>query len=173
MKRSLVIILILVLSACPLILGAQGTRREKDLAKQENIQVVKDAIEDGNFKLVFNWAIPASGKNISLSTEYVMKVMQDSVSAHLPFFGRAYSLPYGGDGGIQFDTKAKDFESVYIDKGRKSRYEFSFGAQAERDYYSVRLQVYPEGNAYMTVLSNNRATISYRGYLKPVEKKEK
>jgi hypothetical protein len=74
---------------------------------------------------------PATGRNINLTTTYVIRLAADTVIADLPYFGRAYVAPMNpSDGGIHFTstkfsytTKEKRWLGYYDTAGRYSRRE--------------------------------------------------
>ena len=85
----------------------------------------------------------------------------------MPFFGRAYRADYGGDGGIKFEGKPKEFKIVTRKKGKG--YEINTAVSGSRDYFQLNLLVSPEGSATLTITSNDRSSISYYGEIKKPE----
>ncbi len=93
----------------------------------------------------------------------------DLIKSYLPFFGRGYSgIAYGGDNGMDFEGKPK----VYTIEKTKKAYVIKAEVKGERDSYSIILSVYFEGNAYLSVNSNNRSSISYDGSIEAIKKKK-
>jgi hypothetical protein len=78
----------------------------------------------------------------------------------MPFFGRAYAgAGYGGDGGLKFKEKPGTFT---IEKNKKE-YTVTAVVKGDNDTYKISLSVGFEGNARLTINSNNRSSISYNG----------
>ena len=53
-------------------------------------------IENGRFTIEVDRALPMGGRTVHLTTPYSLEMRGDSAISYLPYFGRAYSLPYGG-----------------------------------------------------------------------------
>jgi len=82
--------------------GAQ----EKDPAK------VKAMVESKNFVFVADYVNPQSMRSRSLTTsDYDLTIKPGEVISYLPYFGRAYSAPIDGEGGIKFTSKEFDRNS--------------------------------------------------------------
>ena len=97
-------------------------------------------------------------------------VITDSVAkGTLPFFGRAYSLPYGEGGGIEFDGVMKD-QSLKIEHKKKRKILiYRFSITAKNDTYQISMEISGGGNCSVNLNSNNRAQISYSGTVSPVK----
>ena len=65
--------------------------REEQKAKE-----IKEMIENGRFTIEVDRALPMGGRTVHLTTPYSLEMRGDSAISYLPYFGRAYSLPYGG-----------------------------------------------------------------------------
>jgi len=85
----------------------------------------------------------------------------------MPFFGRAYRADYGGDGGIKFEGKPKEFKIVTRKKGKG--YEINTAVSGSRDYFQLNLLVSPEGSATLTITSNDHSSITYYEEIKKPE----
>ena len=68
--------------------------REEQKAKE-----IKEMIENGRFTIEVDRALPMGGRTVHLTTPYSLEMRGDSAISYLPYFGRAYSLPYGGGTG--------------------------------------------------------------------------
>ena len=88
--------------------------------------------------------------------------------SRLPFFGRAYSIPYGGGDGLMFEAKLKDYTCR---DGKRGRKEIGFTADTDEDHFEFRLTVFPDGSSSVSVVSTNRQQISYGGTLSKIKKK--
>lgn len=129
------------------------------------------ALERREFKFEATWANPMSSRSVNLSSGYTLVVDGTQARASLPFFGRAYSVPYNGDGGISFDMEEmEDYESEQVRKRKSSKTEITFKVRASGDLFHFRLEVFAGGEASLSVNSANRSPISYRGNVVPLEK---
>jgi hypothetical protein len=146
---------------------AQSTKKEKQAAK---VAAVKKMIDDGNYVFEANIAYPERGGSRQLTSEYDLKVVKDSVTAFLPYFGQAYMAPNPGEteGGIKFTST--NFN--YTTKQRKNgNWEISIKPKDKnvldwRDVQQLRLDVSEDGYANLQVISTSRDPISFSGYLK-------
>jgi hypothetical protein len=78
----------------------------------------------------------------------------------MPYFGRAYSgAGYGGDAGLKFAGKPEKYTVVK----EKKNYQINVEVKSDNDTYKLSLSIGFEGSATLTVISNNRSTISYNG----------
>jgi hypothetical protein len=109
--------------------------------------------------------------HVSLATNRGELFFRDTiVDGHLPFFGRAYSLPYGEGGGFAFTKNRLDKPVVKVVKKRKRQHvEFSCSVTTAGDVITFHLEAHENGSCTLHVTSNNRASISYGGHLTPIE----
>jgi hypothetical protein len=80
--------------------------REEQKAKE-----IKEMIENGRFTIEVDRALPMGGRTVHLTTPYSLEMRGDSAISYLPYFGRAYSLPYGGGDGMRFEESITDYQS--------------------------------------------------------------
>jgi hypothetical protein len=108
--------------------------------------------------------------HVSLATNRGELFIRDSVvTGHLPFFGRAYSLPYGEGGGFKMENARIVKESVkVVQKRKKQHVEFAFSVATGGDVLSIFIEAHANGACSIRVNSNNRASISYGGILSPI-----
>lgn len=136
--------------------------------KQDKAQQVKELIDSGNFVIEVNRAFPMSGRSVNLTSLYTIELKGDSVQSHLPYYGRAYSIPYGGGDGLRFDKQITEYQVSY---DKKSTATINFNSRSEDDNFKFSLKVYPNASATVFVQPTNRQSISYHGDL-ILEKKE-
>jgi hypothetical protein len=86
----------------------------------------------------------------------------------MPFFGRAYSGAYGGDGGIEFDAAPEEFSI----ESKKDNHIVSVVVKGKNDTYRLILTVTTSGSASLSINSNNRSSISYQGSIAATNNKE-
>ena len=104
-------------------------------------------------------AHPTGGAPINLSSPYSLKVNGDTVVSYLPFFGRAYSVPYGGGKGLNFTGKVISYET----SRNKKEYNIKMGVDSDEDQYIYYIDVYENGRAVILVASKNRSNITFYG----------
>lgn len=145
----------------------RGQDIEKEPGKEKQTELL---LERREFVFRANRALPSGGSSIDLTTNpnYV-KFSPDHVESYMPFFGRAYSGVGFGDTGLHFEGKPEDF---IVEKKRRN-YQVSATVRGERDIFRLFLTVTPKGDANLTITSNNRESISYRGGIgSPVRNEE-
>lgn len=160
----------LALSAIPVSLSAQS-KTEK---KQERAQMVKERMEAKDFEIEVRSALTQGGHSIQLSPYYSLTVRNDSVFSYLPYYGRAYSIPYGGGEGLNFEAEVLDYEQKL---GKKGNYEIEFSARTREDYYTFHVDVYDNGASNIRVNMQRKQSIDFIGDLvteekEPVSRKE-
>ena len=101
------------------------------------------------------------GPSRHLTSNYSVEIRNDSVFSYLPYFGIAYSAPYGGRGkGLIFDEKITDHKLIFDKKGTAN---ISFRTRTEEDSYIYWIKVFTSGSADVRVTPNNKQSISYYG----------
>jgi len=163
----------------------------KDQSSPEAIAALDKMIQNQQFQIDANWAQPmasqglnsianagllpfgstASRIDISGSGGY-LRMVGDSVEADLPFFGERQLGGFYNQNkaGIKFEGIPKDF-SVSPNK-KDSGKTMRFNISNESENYQVIAQLYPNGNARLTVSSSHRTNIWYQGDLSEYQKKE-
>lgn len=156
-----------------LFLGLTGFRQtdKKEVKAKQRLEMAQ-LIESRHFQFVAMSANSNLGNFNNLTSNYVMVFDSLRVKAHLPYFGRAYSVPYGGgNGGVQFDLKATKMDCVYNE--RKKMYQISVELKDSEDSYTIFLNAGLDGFATLKIDFVNRQGISYYGIIKKIESPEK
>ena len=160
-KKQIFMLLLALLVGIPT-LSAQSKKEKKEQKKE----AVKKLIE--NYKIDVNTAMPMRGRSIPLTSSYSLEIRNDSVISYLPYYGRAYSIPYGGGDGLNFKAVLKEY-SMKMDK--KGNAVIEFIARNPEDRYEYRVKVFPNGSASIDVNMQNRQSISFQGELYIKEEK--
>ncbi|MBB2146627.1 DUF4251 domain-containing protein [Pedobacter sp. LMG 31464] len=144
-------------------------------------------VEDKNYVFVATTAIPtnitdinnilrkmpgnAGGGSISLSgSSYDVRVTNDSVVVYLPYYGRAYSAsPNSDENGYKFTTKKFTYD---VKKTKKGGWDVNVNTKDVKDNVRMILNITSAGYATLNVMSNNKQSIIYNGYLSENKKKE-
>ena len=162
-KKQIFMLLLALLVGIPT-LSAQSKKEKKEQKKE----AVKKLIESENYKIDVNTAMPMRGLSIPLTSSYSLEIRNDSVISYLPYYGRAYSIPYGGGDGLNFKAVLKEY-SMKMDK--KGNAVIEFIARNPEDRYEYRIKVFPNGSASIDVNMQNRQSISFQGELYIKEEK--
>lgn len=141
-------------------------KQERELQKQKEIQALIDA---KNFVFDAEKAYPQSGRMINLDyNTYTLKFNADNVVCDLPFFGRAFNVGYGSDGGIKFEGKPEKI--IVENKGKK--YTIKTTVSGKNDVYDLLFTIFYDGGTTVNINSNNRASISYDGRIRTPKETE-
>ena len=151
---------------------AQSKKELKKEEQKEDYQKTKDLIDNKDFVFEADWATSYKGKRINIAGDrYTLMVKLDSSIAILPFYGRSYSgSSYGGDGGIKFNIEDVSYDIEHNDKKTKTKIKYEVKHKSEN--YDIILTVYSNGNANLSVSSNNRSTMTYDGKITQNKEKE-
>ncbi len=159
MKYSIILVfLALSLSACS---TQNQVKSEKDHAL---IQQVNEKVQAKDFAIEVNAANPMRGKTIFLSSGYDLIIRNDSAIAYLPYYGRAYSVPYGGDGGIKFQEKMKEYSAT--PKKNDGEWSVKFKIDVPGYNYMISMDIFSNGKSTINVNSDQRESISFSGEMK-------
>lgn len=156
MKTSKLILwgLICMIAAMP----AFAQSRSEKKARIE--RAVKEAVDAKTYEINVDRMHPIKGGSRTLTTNYSLKVRNDSVYSYLPYFGVAYSVPYGGGKGMIFNEPLTDYTTKKLKKGKV---QVAFQTRSEGDNYEYSLTIYPNGSTTINVQTTNRQSISYTG----------
>jgi len=81
-------------------------KKSKQELQLEQAEKVQRLIEAQDYKFVAQQALPMSSKSIYLTSEYHLRVSNDTIIAYLPYYGRAYVAPMdASEGGIKFESR--------------------------------------------------------------------
>lgn len=108
-RKQILMLLLVMLAGIPT-LSAQ-TKKEK---KEQKKEAVRQLIVSEDYKIDVNTAMPMRGRSIPLTSQYSLQIRNDSVFSYLPYYGRAYSVPYGGGSGLIFNAPSKNTRWIWI-----------------------------------------------------------
>lgn len=138
------------------------TPEEKAAKKLRKAQAVVSAIDSRKFKVEFTYMKPFRGPNRHLSGGYEIRVSGDTLYSYLPYFGEAYSVPYGGGKGLNWDAPLTGYEVL---EGKRGSYIINMTAYNGEDNYLYSLELTPSGSAFLNIRSRERDPISFSGDL--------
>lgn len=125
------------------------------LAKQ-----VKDSINNRHFTVNVNMAYPQSHRAINLTSMYSVRISGDSIISYLPYYGRAYNVPYGGGKALNFTGKIYNYTAV---RNKKNMTRITLNVKTDEDTYKYSLEIFDNGSTSIDVSSNQRQYISFSG----------
>ena len=131
----------------------------------ETIGEVTRKVESKDVTVTVHYANPLRMKQVVLTSEYDLRIINDSAFAYLPYFGVAYSAPYGSsEGGIKFAEPMTDYA---IASNKKSNgWDIHFKIRSKEDVYEIFMNIFNNGSALFSVTSQKRDMISFSGEVK-------
>ncbi|WP_430809386.1 MULTISPECIES: DUF4251 domain-containing protein [unclassified Carboxylicivirga] len=165
------ITLLMAIALLPLNSAAQKKKDKKE-RRLEQFAETQKMINNKQFIFVPDRAYPQGGRSIDLTTNYgFIKIMGTESAGDMPFFGRGYSVPYGGDSGIKYEKTSIEKEKTELNE-KKMRISYSFEAQGENDRFRIRMDIGYNGGTSVHITSNNRSQISYNGKVSVLDNKK-
>ncbi len=139
---------------------------EAGQAQDENTSI-KSAIESRRFAFDAQTVTPAAGRTRQIAGErYSIRVSGDSLVSELPYFGRAFSAPLSGGGGIRFTSVKYNYA---IKNRKRGGWDIELQPGDVTDLRKFVLTVFENGSATLRALSNNRQPISFNGTVHAVQ----
>ncbi len=158
MKKTALFLFTLITFAAS---AQDSAKQNKQNSKEAGI---KSLVESQRYIFVATQATSMGGRTRQLTSPYDLRVGKDTISAYLPYFGRAYTAPVGStDAGIKFNTK--DFQYT-AREGSKGGWDINIQTKDANDSYKLNLSVSKSGYGTLQVTTVNRQPISYYGYIK-------
>jgi hypothetical protein len=141
---------------------AFGQNKQSTKAKILSAKV-ENSIQSKRYEISVNYVNPMTGKPRNLTPDYSIRISDDSTYVYLPYFGRAYSAPMNGEGGIRIANLMNNYK---VDNNKGKNYSIGFTAKGTDDTYRFSITVWTNGRASVLVTCNNRQAISYNGNLR-------
>ena len=136
-NQRIIIILMFMMMAGLSDIYAQNKRE----IKEQREQAIKEQIIAEKYKISVNTAYPRRGRTVHLSSPYSVEIRNDSVISYLPFYGRAYSIPYGGGEGLIFQAPLDEYE---MEMNKKGTAKVKFTARSPEDKFTFNLTIYSQ-----------------------------
>lgn len=152
--------------------GAQQTEKKtKKELRAEQLAIQKEAtkalVESKTFRFDVRTVNPLRGRTVHVTSDYGVRIENDSIFSYLPFYGRAYSVNYGSsESPMIFDQAIESF----IADENKHGYSLQVQVRNQNDVLDFSFQITESGSTTLTVNSVNRQSISYFGELEEVPK---
>jgi hypothetical protein len=127
-------------------------------------------INSKKYEFVARRATASRGRTIDLTTNpNFVRVDGEEAHGELPYFGRAFTGGYSSsDGGINFDGPFENYELIKND--RKNRLTIKSKIKGKGDTYTLSFNISSLENVSLNVISNNKQSINYSGYIQKLEK---
>ena len=154
--------IIITLAAAALLTGCgvlTESREDRQIRLEREAQMVRQGVENGNFKVDIDRMVPLRGGARHVDN-YSVKVENGHIVSHLPYFGRAWDLPYGGGHGLTFEA---DIEESDIFREPDGSYTVRLLIKTDEDTHVYTFQIYTNGSTSLLVQSKNREPINFSG----------
>lgn len=138
------------------------TPDQRAVADRHVVQEVRQAVESGKLTVRMDYVTPFRAGIKHLSSGYDVRLSGDTLYSYLPYFGRAYSVPYGGGKGLMFDAPVQD---CAVDYPKKGLTRLHVVVRNDEDQYMYVFDVFDNGHVDLLVTSNRRERISFSGEL--------
>lgn len=171
MKTILSIILIFFLVSG----NAQETQKKskKELKAEKRVEQtekIKSLLDSKTFVFDATNANPMTGNTINLTSNYDVRIQNDSLFSYLPYYGRAYTAAYGGESPMIFDSPIVEYS---MEKAKKGFYSIKATVKNKMDNLEFNFNIAETGSATLIVISNNRQSISYYGNIEKTKEETK
>ena len=150
-------VLLLSVTACSSLSSVERAERDAKLA-----QAVENVLSERSYTITVSMMYPRRGQSVNVTPDFSLQVEDDTLMSYLPYYGRAYSVPYGGGKGLNFTAPIQDYREA---RGHKGNTLISFFVNNGEDILKYTLDIYTNGSASINVISRNRESISFSGYL--------
>ena len=146
---------VLALVACSTL-----TPEEKEARKVARAQAVEKALADRHYSIDVQMMYPQRGPVKNISGNYSLEVKGDTLVSYLPYFGRAFQVPYGGGKGLNFTAPILSYREGKLKKGL-TRIEIV--TRNDEDQYFYTLDIFENGRATVDVVARERDNIRFDG----------
>lgn len=168
-KITVPVILALLLCQCsPLSKRAEERRERREKEIREGYAGIKEMVHSGLYEFIAKHAYPMAYSPVDITSSiYYLRVRYYDVKAYLPFFGRRHTANIGRHSGIKIDAKLQDL--MIEERDGHHRVLVTFNVPGEADKYRITMDIGPEGDTRLTVVSSKTSTISFYGKVSPIE----
>ena len=160
MKSEILLILVAIFAA--ILLSGCATSEEKAAQMAELSANVTNALNNRDYKIAIDRMYPMRGSSRHVSFGYSVEVRNDTLVSYLPYFGRAYNVPYGGGKGLNFTAPIGSYQEFMKRNGQR---HIEIGVSNEEDTYFYTIEVFDNGNSTVDVRARQRERISYSGHI--------
>ena len=158
---AIVVVLSAAATACS---SSRLTKEEKAQIETRRAEYVINSINSQQFTIEMERVTPYRGISRSLSYGYLLAVKGDTIVSYLPYFGQAYSLPYGGGKGLNFESTITSRRLMRNNK--KMLTTLHLFTTTDEDTYQYIVEIFDNGRSHVEVRSRLREAISFDGYMK-------
>lgn len=97
-----------------------------------------------------------------IGDNYAMRFSPSQIESVLPYFGKSRGSAYGRDKGMRFKGAPRD----YTIKQSEGMYTVTAKVKSGGGSFDISMEVNDKGSATLTIMSDNKDTMRYRGEVK-------
>jgi len=157
--RTCILMMLLACTACGMM---SETRQERAEREQREALLVQQFVESANFKIDITQMIPFRGRPQHVSP-FSVSVKDGKINSYLPYFGRAWDLPYGGGHGLNFQAEYQEYNVIAQPDGSDM---IRILVKTDEDTHVYTFTIYDNGKVNLLVQSRNREPVSYYGEIR-------
>ncbi len=161
--KNLILTALLVISVFSVHSQETEKRSKKELKaekKAQQMEVIKAIAESQNFVFSARNATPMSGRSLNLTSEYIVKVTNDSIFSYLPYQGMSHSAVFGGTESPMIFSQP--IETYKIEE-TKNGYMVKLSVNNRTDNLNFSFHISQTRLTNLSVSSINRQPMSYSG----------
>ena len=155
-----VLCLSLLLASAAILWSSCATSEEKAAQMAQLSANVTNALNNRDYKIAIDRMYPMRGSSRNVSYGYSVEVRNDTLFSYLPYFGRAYNVPYGGGKGLNFTAPIASYQEFIKRNGLR---HIEIGVTNDEDTYLYTIEVFDNGSSSIDVHARQRERISYSG----------
>lgn len=139
---------------------SESSQSSKAMKRAEMAAKISEGVQSRHFSVDIDKVYPIGKGIIHPSTLYSVSVKDDKINSYLPYFGRAYNVPYGGGKGLNFVGKVMRYQDTI---GKKGEHIVVMDVESEEDIHQYSFIIFNNGTVTLDVMSRERNPISFSG----------
>lgn len=147
-----------LLTGCATLLN-NGTSTKNGLREARRNAIAR-MLDNRHYTIEADYAMPYRGTQIPLSYGYSLEISGDTIKSYLPYFGRAYNIPYGGGKGLNFTALINEYKESVTKHGTR---HIELLTVTDEDSYLYKIDISDNGYASFDVVARERERISFHG----------
>lgn len=161
MKTKFFLRIAIIVTIAINIFGCGNTRHTKGNKAMDSM-VVRNMIESQSFVFIPRYVNAVGVRNRDVSYGFQISISKDTIVSYLPYFGRGYIAPISPSD-VDFDFTSTKFTITTTEA--KRGWNISIKPKDRRYLTELYFRIFDNGNASLTITSNDRSVISYSGYI--------
>lgn len=163
MKTKYIFPVIVFIIICSAFITACSSTRPASIDQLTDSAAIRDRVNTANFIFVPQYVNGVGFRRRQLnSSQYDIEVRKDTVVSYLPYFGRGYTAPISPSD-VDFDFTSTHFS--YSVTPAKQGWYISIKPKDKMYLQELYFRIFENGTATLNIISNDRSSIAYDGYV--------